>query len=70
MSYKNSRGRNSTQPVVHALIASVVALGSAGGKGSLSRATHILSDIANDPRTGADTSEILQDIVTTVLAME
>jgi hypothetical protein len=68
MSYRTNR--DATQPLVNALVASVVALGSGAGKAALSRASHILRNIADDPRTERDTSAILNDITNTIDAME
>ena len=52
-----------TQPVIHALIASFLALGTAGGEKYLKRAGNLLRDLAHDPAVDTSTAAILEDIL-------
>jgi hypothetical protein len=55
-----------TQPVIHALIAAFVALGTAGGKRYMGRAGEFLRDLSFDPAVDPRTAAILQDILAAV----
>jgi hypothetical protein len=69
MAHNPPRRPDDDRAIVESLIALTVALGCATGRANLQRAGNMLRDIADDPRTAAGTSAILQDIVTTVEAM-
>jgi hypothetical protein len=55
-----------SKALLHGLIASVVALGSAGGRDSLHRAGNILRDIAADPALDSQTAAVIGDILVAV----
>ena len=55
-----------TQPLVHALVATFLALSVAGGKRYMSRAGEFLRDLSFDPAVDPHTARILQDILAAV----
>jgi hypothetical protein len=67
MKHRNERRKKvDTEPVVHALIASFLALSVAGGKRYMGRAGEFLRDLSFDPAVDPRTAKILQDILSAV----
>ena len=52
--------------LLHGLIASVVALGAAGGRDNLCRAGNVLRDIASNPAVDSQTAAVIGDILVAV----
>jgi hypothetical protein len=52
--------------LLHGLIASVVALGAAGGRDNLHRAGDLLRDMASNPGVDSETAAVIGDILVAV----
>ena len=63
--YKDRQGKMDTEPIVHALMASFLALGGAVNEETLQRAGNNLRDLIYDPQSGLSPAaiRILKDIL-------
>lgn len=63
---RNDRPSIHSQALLHGLIASVVALGTASGRDNLHRAGNMLRNIAASPNVDSETAAVIEDILVAV----